>query len=270
MIATLRRKTSVYGAMAAITPKLFMAYSLWFWVSLILNAIAITIYVFFWRAVYAESATIAGLDLRTTLNYILLAQVFAPLSNMFLIFEFGYNLREGGIAHALLRPVDFQGSYYVQYLANLAGELVLQLPLALVAWLAFGLQWPTSPLAWGAFLISALLGRTVLFFFDWILACLTFYTTEVWGLGVLVFGVNLFFSGGLVPLVMMPDWLRTLVQSLPFAQALYMPLSLLSGIAPLSAAPQIWLTQIIWLVGLGLLSRLVFKLAVRKVTVQGG
>jgi len=270
MFHGMRRKASVYGAMASVIPKIYMAYSLWFWVSLVLNVIATTIFVFFWRAVYANTNSIAGLDLQQTLNYILLAQIFAPLGNMQLIFEFGYNLREGGIAHALLRPVDFQGSYYGQYLTTMVTELVLQIPLALVVTLVFKVQWPTDPRVWVAFIVSAFLGRTVLFFFDWILACLTFYTTEVWGLGVFVDGISMFFSGRLIPLTMLPPLLLVIAGMTPFAQAFYIPISLLSGVKPLSQAPRLWLLQAIWLVALWVLSRLIFRVAVRKVTVQGG
>jgi ABC-2 type transport system permease protein len=270
MIRALRLKTSIYGAIAATVPKVYLAYSLWVWVSLILNTIALTILVFFWKAVYSNTTTIGGLDLQTTLNYILLAQVFLPLSNLNMIFEMGYNMREGGIAHVLLRPLDFHASYLAISYATLATDLILQIPLALVATFLFNLRWPTDPRLWGAFIISALLGHAILFFFDLTLGCLTFYTTEVWGLGVLVYGMGLFFSGSLIPLAMLPEHLSNLVYSLPFAQALYVPLSLLSGIQPLSAAPRIWMVQLIWLVALWLLSRLVFKVAVRKVTVQGG
>jgi hypothetical protein len=79
-----------------------------------------------------------------------------------------------------------------------------------------------------------------------------------------------FFSGALVPLALMPGWLQAVAAALPFAQGLYAPLALLSGIVPLSAAPQIWAVQAAWLVGLVLVSRLVFALAVRQITVQGG
>jgi ABC-2 type transport system permease protein len=270
MIRTIHRKAIIYGAMAALVPKIYTAYALWFWMGLVLNVITMTIYVFFWRAVYAENATIAGMDVQQTLTYILLAAIFGPLATMSMIYEFGYNLREGGIAHALLRPVDLQATFYVQYLGRVGLDLLMQLPLALVATLVFGLRWPTDPLAWGAFLLAAFLGRTVLFFFDWILACLVFYTTEVWGLGILVFALNTFFSGVLIPLVMMPDWLQAVAHSVPFAQALYVPLSLLSGIAPLGSAPRLWLVQAAWILGLGALSRLVFNRALRVVTVQGG
>ena len=270
MTHALRRRAAGYAAIAAAVPKVYLAYSLWVWVSLILNTIALTILVFFWQAVYSNTTTIGGLDLQTTLNYILLAQVFLPLNNMNMIFEMGYNLREGGIAHVLLRPLDLEFSYYVQSFATLAVDLILQIPLMLVAMFIFHLQWPADPRVWVAFIFSALLGHSVLFFFDFTLGCLTFYTTEVWGLGVLVFGIGLFLSGSLIPLAMLPPGLQNLVYALPFAQALYVPLSLLSGIEPLSAAPRLWLIQAAWLVGLLIISRLMFKLAVRKVTVQGG
>jgi ABC-2 type transport system permease protein len=270
MMATLVRRVSTYGALAATVPKMFLAYSLWFWVGLLLNTIGMMVFVYFWRAVYADTRVIAGLTLAQTLSYIMLARIFEPLGNLNMIFEFGYNLREGGIAHVLLRPVDIQASYYVVLFTDTLVNLIWQVPVALVATLGFGLRWPADPSVWGAFLISAVLGRTVLFFFDWILGCLTFYTTEVWGLGVLVYGIGLFLSGGLVPLPMMPDWLRLLVQSLPFAQSIYVPISILSGVTPLADAPRLWLGQLAWIIGLGVASRAFFAVAIRKVTVQGG
>lgn len=170
----------------------------------------------------------------------------------------------------LLRPLDFQAASYVSTLGFMATSLLTQLPLAIVAWLLFRFQLPRDPLVWLAFVTTLLLGNGVLFFFDWLLGCVSFYSTESWGLSVLRFGVATFFSGSLVPLTMMPEWLRTLATALPFAQALYMPVSVLGGITPLADVPRIWLLQLAYLLGLGLLSRLVFRLSVRKVTVQGG
>ncbi len=270
MIATARRRLSVYAAMAATVPKVFLAYRLWFWVNILLSMISLAVFVFFWRAVYAGNATVGGLSLDTTLHYILLAQIFTPLTDLFLIFEFGWGLREGGLGHVMLRPLDMQASYYTIVLTNTAVELLQRIPTALVATLLFGLVWPVDPRVWVVFLVSALLGRTVMFLFEWILACATFYTTEVWGLSVIVSGVALFFSGALVPLDMMPGWLHSLTLAMPFAQALAVPVSLLSGTAPLTQAPALLLTQAAWLLGLAVVSRLVFNVAVRKVTIQGG
>jgi ABC-2 type transport system permease protein len=264
------REPGKYFAILGMVPKVYMAYQIWFWVGLVLSTIGMAILYFFWRAVYGNAEAIAGLTLNTTLTYILLAQLFRPLTDVDLIFEFGYNLREGGIIHQLLRPINFQAMYYAQSLGNLGMQLILQVPMALVATFVFGLHWPSNPAVWGAFLISALLGFTALYFFVYCAACLTFYTTEVWGLGVLFFGISAFLSGGLVPLAMMPGWLQTVVLSIPFAQALAIPINILTGITPLNQVPQVWLTQFIWVLGLWLASNLIFRIAIRKVTVQGG
>ena len=270
MTRALRRDLSIYASIFGMVPKIFMAYQLWFWVSLVLNTIAMAILVFFWRAVYADANSIASLTLNQTLTYILFAQIFFPLTDLDLIWEFGENLREGRIIHYLLRPINFQGMHYARTLGILATQLVLQVPVAVVATLLFGLQWPTSIAAWGAFIVSALLGFTVLFFFHWFMACLTFYTTEVWGLGMLIFGMSMFLSGSLVPLAMMPNWLQTILLSIPFAQAIAVPVSLLTGITPLDQVLRVWLVQLAWVVGMWLFSSLFFRMAVRKVTVQGG
>lgn len=270
MIQRLLREPGKYLAILGMVPKVFMAYQLWFWIGLVLSTIGMAILYFFWRAVYGTTDVIAGLTLNTTLTYILLAQVFRPLTDVDLIFEFGYNLREGGIIHLLLRPINFQAMYYSQSLGGLGMQMVLQIPMALVATFVFGLKWPTDPAVWGAFLVSALLGYSALFFFVYCVACLTFYTTEVWGLGVLFLGMSLFLSGGLVPLAMMPDWLRTVVLAIPFAQSLAVPINILTGITPLSEVPHTWMIQALWVLGLWLASNLFFRVAIRKVTVQGG
>lgn len=271
MAAQLRLSARRYGAMAAVMPKLYLAYSIWFWMSLIVNIIALVIMVSFWRAVYAATPTVGGLTVDQTINYILLAQIFAVGAGATnLLYEFGEGLREGRISMSLLRPVDFQSMLYVQSIVQLGLELLLQLPLALFAWVVYGLDLPSDLVTWLAFALTLLLGHAVLFCFDWIIACTAFYSTEIWGMSVVRHSIGIFFSGALIPLDMMPGWLQTLALALPFSQTVYLPVSLLSGIRSVSDMPRIWLIQVAMLVVLLPLSRLIFRRAVRVVTVQGG
>jgi ABC-2 type transport system permease protein len=259
-----------YAALAAMVAKTFLAFNGVVWMRILQSLVGLVVFVYLWRAIYANSTNFGGLAFETTIGYIMLARIFQPLGNFDLIFDFGNQLHSGGIVHLLVRPLDIQLAYYVQGLATLGLALARQLPVALVALLVFGLRWPTDPLAWGVFALSALLGRSVLFYLDWMLACVTLYVTEPWGLWVACLGLTTFLGGGLVPLVMMPDWLRLIVQNTPFAQAIYVPISLLSGVAPLSEAPRLLLIQLAWVAGMAVLSRWVFAVAIRRITVQGG
>ena len=267
---TFRRTLSVYGAFALNMPKLFLAYRAWVFAEVFVQLLGMVIFAYFWRAVYAGQSEIRGLSLQQTLNYVLISQVFLQLAVSRMILYMGDFLREGKIALEMVRPVDFQGRFYAETLAELITDLLLKAPLLLVAVSVFGLTLPTNPLIWGAFFVSLLIGQSALFCFDWIFCCLAFYTTEVWGLSVFREGVGTFFSGALVPLVLMPGWLEGVAEALPFAQAFYIPVSLLSGITPLADIPRLWLVQLAWLVGLWGFSRLIFRVAARKVTVQGG
>lgn len=271
MTNAIRSRWRVYSGMAAVVPKMFMAYSIWVWMDLFVSIITVVIFVAFWQAVYASTTTVGGLTLDQTLNYILLAQLFgeaAYVSNT--IYDIGAGLREGQIAAALLRPLDYQAAMYVQNVVQLGINILLKIPLGLFIWLVYGLQLPSDPVIWLAFILSLLLGHAVMFCFDWIIGCTAFYSTEIWGMSVVRYGVAMFFSGALVPLDMMPDWLRTIAAILPFSQAVYLPVSILSGIMPVSDMPRIWLTQSVMLLGLLFLSRLIFGRAVRVITVQGG
>ncbi len=270
MSLSLRRRSVAHAALAGMVTKTFFIYHWSAIIAVFQSLIGMVVFVYFWRALYANTAAIAGLTLDMTLGYVLLARIFQPLGSLQMVGEFCHQQEQGGIALLLLRPLDIQFAYYVQGLATVAVALGRQLPVALAALLFFHLRWPTSPAAWAVFAVSALLGHSVLFCLDWMLGCLAFYTTSAWGVGFAIRGLVLFFGGVMVPPTMMPDWLRIIVQSTPFAQAIYVPVSLLSGLSPLSEAPRLLLTQLLWLAGMLPLSRLVFAAAIRRITVQGG
>jgi ABC-2 type transport system permease protein len=272
VIGTLRRRLVIYGNIAAMVPKAFLAYSIWVWVELFTQVLTMAIMTSFWKAVFvgAGGAMIGGLSLQQMINYVLIAQILAPLVESRFIFSMGFMLREGQIAVELLRPLDMQSRYLAENLAELATDMVFKAPLLLVAWLVFGLELPSDPARWAAFLLALLLGRVVFFYFNWMFASLAFYTTETWGLAVLYEGIGRFFSGAILPLVILPGWLQLIGAALPFAQVLYAPVALLTGITPMAEAPRVYLIQLAWMAGLAIASRLAFGRALQKVTIQGG
>lgn len=266
----MRRLVRIYCGLALMMPKQMVAYNASVWIKLLVQIMSLTTFYYFWRAVYTDRTIVAGLALHQTLNYALLAQVFLSVVQSNPVYALGKRVVDGNIAIDLVRPVDLQAAMYAQNVADILVSLVVKpLLLGIAIWL-FGLTLPTDPSIWIWFLISLFLGNAALFCFDWIVACLTFYTTEAWGLVILRNGVAMFFSGAIVPLEMMPSWLRHIIEIFPFSQALYIPVALLSGLTPVTQALEYSLIQLAWIGGLAIASRIVFVIAVRKVTVQGG
>ncbi len=269
-MTALRDRIGVMAAIGAMALKRELAERSWFWMQLVVRLVTMLVLAHFWRAVYADTERLGGLAFQQTLDYALLAQVLAPLSEHKLITTFSRLLSTGDMAIELLRPVDLQASEYAGNLAGLVLYEAFQLPLLVVAWGFLGLRLPGDPLTWAAFLVTLLLGHAILFLADWILACLAFYTTEAWGIGVMRHVLSTFFGGALLPLAMLPGWLRGVADALPFAQGIAAPTLVLAGVTPLAQLPSVWGLQLAWLAGLWLLSRLAFARAVRQVTVHGG
>ncbi|MGE5073630.1 MAG: ABC transporter permease, partial [Anaerolineae bacterium] len=207
MTRSFGRSLCTYAAIAATAVKANLAYGMWVWADFFVTIASMFIFVYFWRAVYAGTATLGGLTLQQTITYILLARLLAPLVETRIIFYFGWMLRNGQVAVELTRPVDMQLRMIVETFGELGAFGLRRVPLFLLAWWAFGLHVPSDLRVWGAFLISLTLGEVVLFLFDWMFASLAFYATETWGLRVVRVGVASFLSGALAPLAMMPGWL---------------------------------------------------------------
>ncbi|MBV9281909.1 MAG: ABC-2 family transporter protein [Chloroflexi bacterium] len=265
------RRLRPYLALGAVVIKRGLQYRLQFWTGLFGQIVLLVAYVAFWRAVYAGHASLGGLSARQTITYILIARCVSPLLASNIVEYLGFYLRFGYIATELTRPVDLQAKFYVERLSGTAMLLLQQtVPVALLSAVFFGLRLPADPWVWAAFALSLLAGYTVLFLLDWLIACLAFYTTQTSGLSTMRDGVTTFFSGALIPLALFPGPLRAVADVLPFAQALYAPVGLLSGIIAPQAAGRALLIQAAWLAALLVLSRLAFTRGLRALAVQGG
>jgi len=265
----MRRWLRAMGAYLSLGLQAALVYQVWFWMRLATGLMALVVAWYFWSAVYAGAGEVAGVPREVALRYALVAQVLGGAGVAMVLLDLSASLREGRIAHELLVPLDRQVAQYAATLGRWGSEQLWRLPLwVVVAFTGVGL--PATPLTWLAAAASFLLGASVMFCFEWLLACAAFYTTEVWGIGVAAEAVALFFGGTLVPLDFMPPWLRTVAEALPFQQVVYLPGSLLAGLTPLDRAPGVLATQLAWLVGLGVVSRLAQARALRVVTVQGG
>lgn len=245
---------------------------IWFWAWTLKHLIMMVIFVNFWDAIFASRETVGGLTREQTVSYALLAEMIATqFSSWSYVPIFGARLRNGNLAVALTWPLDYQGRFYLTEMVKMfyfyVRDNVISFPIAL---LFLGLKLPGDIRVWGAFLVTLVLGYSVMHCFDWAYGTVAFYVEAYWGIHLMREGLVLFFSGALLPLAMMPGWLQTVASWLPFGHAVYSPVAVLTGIIPLEQAPRVWLGQLMWLGALFLLSRLLFARALRRVAINGG
>ncbi len=268
--ASLLRFLSIYTSFGFLEIQRVFQYNAWFWVELGRGIIAMVIMTAFWKAIYGNQTEVAGLSLTTTLNYVILARALNSANASSVYWWIAGHISKGELELQLLRPLDFQMLHLFRDAMSWSVGLMRSLPALLIGVLLFSAQLPTDFMAYIAFAITFFLGGMVMFFFEFMLGCIAFYTTEVWGLSVLREGIALFFSGAYIPLDFLPETFRVIASLTPFAQALYVPISFLSGVRDPSSLGAAVLTQLISILILASLSRWIFSRAVRVLTVQGG
>jgi ABC-2 type transport system permease protein len=229
------------------------------------------IYLVVWTTIAEENGgQISGI---TTGQFAAYYIVWTLVRNMNVVFGapfWEYRIREGQLSGQLLRPIHplhydigwFAGSKVI--------VVLLWLPIAAGLTFVFDPTLDPSPLEIGVFAVAiwgAYLIRTM---FMSLVGMLCFWTTR----GAAVFDLfmmsELLLSGRLVPLPLMPDWVQTVANFLPFQWAFFFPIDALVGDRSTASLLGGLAVQALWIgIGLALFS-LAWRRAIRRFSAVGG
>jgi ABC-2 type transport system permease protein len=79
-----------------------------------------------------------------------------------------------------------------------------------------------------------------------------------------------FFSGSLIPVVMFPEWLKTITYYTPFPYMLQVPISVLLGQTLPMKNAEVFLVQIVWIMILLFFHCAIYGCASKNMTIAGG
>lgn len=228
------------------------------------------IYLVVWSIIArSQGGSVGGYTPGQFAAYYIVWTLVRQFNIVFTPFGWEWRIREGQLSGQLLKPV-----HPIHYdLADIAGwkfvVIVLWIPMAAFLSLIFhptvdptALGVVTFLLAiWGAYLIRSMN--------LWVLGMITFWTTRVSAIYMLYFAIELLLSGRLVPLSLMPGWVRVMSDFLPFKWTFGFPIEalvfrhstrwLLSGLA----------MQVLWIEIGWLIVKVVWKRGVRKYSAVG-
>ena len=219
------------------------------------------------------------MTLRQTIDYVWLGQAFLMVLPWSADAELARMVRSGDIAYERLRPVDGYAYWYARAVARRSATPLLRAtPMVLVTGLVlpslgFG-QWGLGPPA-GIdatlfFMMSMVLVVALSSAFSTLLDVLVVMTLSERGVNILVAPLSIVFSGSLIPLPLLPEWLQPFMQYQPFAGLLDIPLRIYSGhLAGWSAIAALG-RQAIWAFLLVALGRSLMRRAMARLQMQGG
>jgi len=230
---------------------------------------AVTVLVYL--ALFRERSVVAGYDVRDAVTYAVVVQAMLMAVSSLGSRDIEKSIRNGEVAVDLSRPFD----YYWHWAAREMGRLVYfaifrGLPTFGVGWLLFGARLPATLEALVGFLVSLALAMALSFAIQFLINASAFWTLDATGIIGLSNTVMWLFSGILVPVSFFPPWLQAIAGWLPFQGQIFLPISIYLGKATGASILRVWAVQATWILILVLLGRLVLRLALRKVVVQGG
>ena len=232
------------------------------------------LYVFIYKAFYSYT-TISSINYKELMCYVWLGQAFIVLT--FLNFgdkEIVLAIRNGGVSYELCRPYDLYWWWFIKLISKRYAKVILRcIPIIMFALLLpkpYNLSLPISFLAFILFIITLFLGSIVVTSINMIVNGIGFFTLDDKGVSSIVYNVGSLLSGFAIPLPLMPLYILNIVKYLPFRFIGDLSFRIYSGNIGIMIAINSVIVQLIWICILVVIGRIIFKNALRKVSIQGG
>ena len=236
-----------------------------------LASVAIRVYLLrmVWTALYAHNAAPRGLPLHAIVTYSTVALLMGLVLDIDQTRALYERLHDGSIATDFMKPISVPLYFFADGTGEVLFHAALIVPATLLALLIVHIDVP-APAVLAAFTVSFLLGYLVGFFLNFILNCTAFWTLEISAVQLIVTWLTDLLGGQIVPLAFFPPVLARFVGVLPFAAMFSTPLSIYVGTVGPDRYLELMAGQLAWIVALGLVSTVLWRVGARRVVVQGG
>ncbi|MBH8576235.1 ABC-2 family transporter protein [Nostocaceae cyanobacterium CENA369] len=232
------------------------------------------------EAFFTHATSAQPMTLQEAVGYVWLGQAFlmviVPWSGDREIQEL---IRSGAVGYDLLRPTDLYNFWFTRALALRTAPLLLRaVPLLSVAifilpLLGFSersLAFPPSFASLIAFIVSFIGAILLSSALTMLLTVSMMWTISGEGINTILPTFIIIFSGMIVPLPLFPEWIKPVLNALPFSGLLDRPFRLFSGNLLPNALFNVLLHQTFWIVVIIILGRVLVKRGIRKLVIQGG
>lgn len=267
------RHMRVYLSLFIATFRSTVAYKSAVFAGMFATVVSIGILVSLWSRVLVETGrgSIKDFDLPAVTTYFVCGNLFALLLQNEVDTRVAGEIYRGDHICALVRPIDYRRGHLVLGMAVIASRaLVLALPLLLVAAVVLPM---TSPLPGDLLLglVSLILALAIALNANLLLGLVGFATSNTWGVRYIYGSLLTALSGQVVPLSLLPSLIRRLLECLPFAAMISMPMQVLQHrYASRSHLLIILSVQLTWVVVLNLIGRFAWKRLHTQAQAVGG
>lgn len=241
-----------------------------FFVSVIGWGIRLFIAIFLWLAVLgARNGQVGVYSLNTILGYFFIIQIISSFVFSRVGFDIAYDIYRGDFANFLVKPMNYIVFRMVREMSKNAFRTVLGILLfGSILFIFFGgipLLWWKVPMV-----IAAIAGAYLVnFCLVCIIALSAFWITNATRLTFIYFGILTIFSGMIFPVDLFPPGLLRIAQALPFPYIFYFPAKIIQASKLDQMMLRGFLLQWFFVILLGALTYLTYRLGVKKFEAVG-
>lgn len=240
------------------------------------NSIGCFVSYFLWNAVFISSGndSLNGFTLPQMTVYIFLMFLTTTVIYSEGIYTIGEEIRTGAIAMRMIKPVSYNSTFLFHEIGKKAITTYLIIPLIIIVTelyrtISLGyIQFRFS--CFLLYIISSLLAYLINFFFNICFAFIAFFTRNIWGVNMIKNTVIGFLSGSTIPFAFLPDLLGKILSFLPFASLNYTPVMIYLGVYESKTLLFYLCLQLFWVLLFFIISKLLWRVSIKYLCVQGG
>ncbi len=233
------------------------------------------LFIMIFEAFYNYSNSVQAISFKELTQMIWLQQAFLLFIAMWIRdSELNDMIVSGNISYELCRPTKLYNYWFARLLGQrLSGTILRFLPILIIAFFlpeSYRLTLPSDLLTLILFIITLVLGLILVLTLSMLMYISVFYTLSAAG-SFLIFNIfGEFFAGLIIPIPLMPTWLRNLAYCLPFRYTADLPFRVYAGNIKTEEAVISIIIQIFWITFLLLIGKKTMSNALKKVVIQGG
>lgn len=277
----MKRLFRIYWPFARGVMQSYAAYGLNFAMYLLGDLFQTVVLLYIWFAVFQSSegaavgtiVVINGFTFDSMIGYVVISTITGILISNEVHWEIGQDVRSGNIAMNLIKPVSYQLRQYFGALGTLmVNTLFIGMPMVVIYLIFRGITGGPLPSLFMvlSYLVSVGLSSLILFLINYLFGLAAFYVEYIFGFIFAKEALLKLLSGQLIPIAFFPEVIRGFFVFLPFAGLVYTPTMAFLGMYQGQELALHMLVQLVWVLLLWLLTQVVWRAAIRRVTIMGG
>lgn len=203
-------------------------------------------------------------ELQVIMIYFIINQFLASFySNVSM--DLSDEIRQGSIINRLCKPISLEKQYFFESLGSSITKISTSSILYIVLIIYFSTEWNGIRLL--NMILLMMFGYILHFVLELFFGSLAFFTQSIWGIDSFKHAMMLVFSGGMFPIFLYPEWMKEIMEWLPFS---YVSGKISEYYVLHTNFSKIVIVQVISTIIIYLMYKLIMKFGISRLTINGG